>query len=121
MARLTHEVVVGRAVLVLWNPPAATQSKTFHGFCASCSFPQEATRRFGGGPWQLSERRTPSRAGAPRLGGPLHPLVGRCGSGLAATAGPTQKNMTQTALPLWEEQRVDGWRQAVFFVAAGSV
>ena len=31
--RPTHGVVVGRAVLVPWNP-AATESKTFHGFCA---------------------------------------------------------------------------------------
>ena len=37
-ARPTHEAVVGRAVLVSGNPPTATLSKTFHGFCASCSF-----------------------------------------------------------------------------------
>ena len=78
-ARPTHEVVVGRAVLVSWNPPAATQSKTFRGFCAACSLPHEARRRRVVVGWDTlvalwwvardmfrPERRLPSRAGTPR-------------------------------------------------------
>ena len=71
--RPTHEVVVGRAVLVSWNPPAATQSKTFHGFCASCSF----HKRHGDGVLWLGG--TPSW----RFGG--WPVVGHGRSGTTLT------------------------------------
>ena len=37
-ARPTHEVVVGRAVFVTWNPPTTTRSRTRTGF-VFCFFP----------------------------------------------------------------------------------
>ena len=105
-ARPTHGVVVGRAVLVSWNPPAATQSKTFHGFCASCSFlctGGTATASCGwvghprgglvGGPWHVqtsSERRMPSKAGTPR------PWQGAAVGRFGNNAPPLRKSMTQT-------------------------